>query len=43
MSAIVVPCEDYLDVTSAQEQLCYEPKFQPTEAVRDYVHTRNFI
>jgi len=34
---VVVPCEDYLDIKRAKEELGYEPKFPPAEAVKDYV------
>jgi len=34
----VVPCGEYLDITRAKEELGYEPKFPPAEAVKDYVH-----
>ena len=38
---MVVPCGDYLDITRAKEELGYEPKFPPAEAVKDYVDGMN--
>jgi len=32
-----IPCGHYVDITRAREDLGYEPRFKPPEAIKDYL------